>query len=133
QVCPAVILHPLTGEESFFNQIQLYHPAFLDADIREQFLRDGESAMPRQVFYGDGSELEPAAIDAINAAYDRCAVRFDWQQGDVVMLDNMLAAHARDPFEGERKIVVAMGEIYARHQVMAAPAQIEETLEELTP
>ena len=133
QVCPAVILHPLTGEESFFNQIQLYHPAFLDADIREQFLRDGESAMPRQVFYGDGSELEPAAIDAINAAYDRCAVRFDWQQGDVVMLDNMLAAHARDPFEGERKIVVAMGEIYARHQVMAAPAQAEETLEELTP
>ncbi|WP_434700398.1 amino acid adenylation domain-containing protein [Pseudomonas sp. D1-1] len=133
QVCPAVILHPLTGEESFFNQIQLYHPAFLDADIREQFLRDGEAAMPRQVFYGDGSDLEPAAIDAINAAYDRCAVRFDWQQGDVVMLDNMLAAHARDPFEGERKIVVAMGEIYGRHQVMAAPAQTEEHSAELTP
>ncbi|WP_434563307.1 amino acid adenylation domain-containing protein [Pseudomonas sp. Z4-20] len=133
QVCPAVILHPLTGEQSFFNQIQLYHPAFLDADIREQFLRDGEAAMPRQVFYGDGSELEPAAIEAINAAYDRCAVRFDWQQGDVVMLDNMLAAHARDPFEGERRIVVAMGEIYARHQVMAAPAQTEENSAELTP
>ncbi|MGX9568124.1 amino acid adenylation domain-containing protein [Pseudomonas sp. CFBP 5748] len=133
QVCPAVILHPLTGEESFFNQIQLYHPAFLDADVREQFLRDGETAMPRQVFYGDGSELEPSAIEAINAAYDRCAVRFDWQQGDVVMLDNMLAAHARDPFEGERKIVVAMGEIYGRDQVMAAPAQTEETPAELKP
>ncbi|EPJ97838.1 non-ribosomal peptide synthetase [Pseudomonas sp. CFII68] len=133
QVCPAVILHPLTGEESFFNQIQLYHPAFLDADVREQFLRDGATAMPRQVFYGDGSELEPSAIEAINAAYDRCAVRFDWQQGDVVMLDNMLAAHARDPFEGERKIVVAMGEIYGRDQVMAAPAQTEETHAELKP
>ena len=133
QVCPAVILHPLTGEESFFNQIQLYHPAFLDADVREQFLRDGEAAMPRQVFYGDGSALEPSAIEAINTAYERCAVRFEWQQGDVVMLDNMLAAHARDPFEGERKIVVAMGEIYARDQVMAAPAQTEETLEELKP
>lgn len=127
QVCPAVILHPLTGEESFFNQIQLYHPAFLDADVREQFLRDGEASMPRQVFYGDGSELEPEAIEAINTAYERCAVRFDWQQGDVVMLDNMMAAHARDPFEGERKIVVAMGEIYGRDQVMAAPAQTEET------
>ncbi|WP_460135958.1 non-ribosomal peptide synthetase [Pseudomonas sp. S1_E04] len=133
QVCPAVILHPLTGEESFFNQIQLYHPAFLDADVRAQFLRDGEAAMPRQVFYGDGSELEPSAIEAINAAYERCAVRFDWRQGDVVMLDNMMAAHARDPFEGERKIVVAMGEIYARDQVMAAPAQTEETLAELKP
>ncbi len=133
QVCPAVILHPLTGEESFFNQIQLYHPAFLDADIREQFLRDGEASMPRQVFYGDGSELEESAIEAINAAYDRCAVRFDWQQGDVVMLDNMLAAHARDPFDGERKIVVAMGEIYGRDQVMAAPAQTEATHAELNP
>ncbi|MBX8574505.1 non-ribosomal peptide synthetase [Pseudomonas cichorii] len=133
QVCPAVILHPLTGEESFFNQIQLYHPAFLDADIREQFLRDGAASMPRQVFYGDGSELEESAIEAINAAYDRCAVRFDWQQGDVVMLDNMLAAHARDPFDGERKIVVAMGEIYGRDQVMAAPAQTEETHAELNP
>lgn len=122
QVCPAVILHPLTGEASFFNQVQLYHPAFLDADIREQFLQGGEDALPRQVYYGDGSALEEEAIEAINAAYDRCAVRFDWQQGDVVMLDNMLAAHARDPFDGERKIVVAMGDIYARHQVVAAPA-----------
>lgn len=122
QVCPAVILHPLTGEASFFNQVQLYHPAFLDADIRQQFLLGGEEALPRQVYYGDGSPLEEAAIEAINAAYERCAVRFDWQQGDVVMLDNMLAAHARDPFDGERKIVVAMGDIYARHQVVAAPA-----------
>ncbi|MGE7989460.1 amino acid adenylation domain-containing protein [Pseudomonas sp. NPDC089554] len=122
QVCPAVILHPLTGEASFFNQVQLYHPAFLDEDIRQQFLRAGEQALPRQVFYGDGSPLEAEAIEAINSAYDHCAVRFDWQRGDVVMLDNMLAAHARDPFDGERRIVVAMGEIYTREQVTAAPA-----------
>ncbi|MCS4310434.1 amino acid adenylation domain-containing protein [Pseudomonas sp. BIGb0381] len=132
QVCPAVILHPLTGDASFFNQIQLYHPAFLDADIREQFLKGRDSVMPRQVFYGDGSELEEAAIEAISAAYERCAVRFDWQRGDVVMLDNMLAAHARDPFEGERRIVVAMGDIYRRDQVAAAPATAEENALEMT-
>ncbi|OEC33774.1 hypothetical protein A7D25_17270 [Pseudomonas sp. 21C1] len=131
QVCPAVILHPLTGDASFFNQVQLYHPAFLDADIREQFLKGGDT-LPRQVFYGDGTELEEAAIEAINTAYERCAVRFDWQQGDVVMLDNMLAAHARDPFEGERRIVVAMGEIYRRDQVAAAPAQAEADVMEVT-
>ena len=133
QVCPAVILHPLTGDASFFNQIQLYHPAFLDADIREQFLKGRDSVMPRQVFYGDGSELEDTAIEAINAAYERCAVRFDWQRGDVVMLDNMLAAHARDPFEGERRIVVAMGDIYRRDQVAAAPATAEQNALEMTP
>jgi hypothetical protein len=32
----------------------------------------------------------------------------------VVMLDNMLAAHARDPYEGPRKIVVAMGAMFDR-------------------
>ena len=89
--------------------------------------------MPRQVFYGDGSELEDTAIEAINAAYERCAVRFDWQRGDVVMLDNMLAAHARDPFEGERRIVVAMGDIYRRDQVAAAPATAEQNALEMTP
>jgi hypothetical protein len=29
------------------------------------------------------------------------------------MLDNMLTAHARDPFEGPRKVVVAMARSYS--------------------
>jgi alpha-ketoglutarate-dependent taurine dioxygenase len=37
-------------------------------------------------------------------------VSFRWQAGDVLMLDNMLAAHARAPFKGPRKVVVAMAE-----------------------
>ncbi|EGH32999.1 syrP protein, putative, partial [Pseudomonas syringae pv. japonica str. M301072] len=45
------------------------------------------------------------------------AVRFEWRKGDVVMLDNMLAAHARDPYEEPRLIVVAMGEMTARGDV----------------
>ncbi|MGY2299985.1 TauD/TfdA family dioxygenase, partial [Pseudomonas yamanorum] len=66
--------------------------------------------LPRNVYYGDGSVIEDAVMDVIGAAYEACAVRFTWQKGDMVMLDNMLVAHARDPFEGERKICVAMGQ-----------------------
>jgi len=41
------------------------------------------------------------------------------------MLDNMLAAHARDPFEGTRKIAVAMGDIYqAADNNTAPPKQV---------
>ncbi|MNJ78479.1 Taurine catabolism dioxygenase TauD, TfdA family [compost metagenome] len=47
-------------------------------------------------------------------------MRFDWRKGDVILLDNMLAAHARDPFEGPRKIVVAMGEMVERRSLEAA-------------
>ncbi|MBB3059228.1 non-ribosomal peptide synthetase [Microbulbifer rhizosphaerae] len=127
---PAVIRHPVTGELSFFNQIQLYHPAFLDDDVRAQLLAaGGEERLPRHVCYGDGEPLEPEAIALISDAYERFAVRFDWRRGDVVMLDNMLAAHARDPFEGERRIAVAMGDLYRRDEVEAPPPDGEEARE----
>ena len=38
-------------------------------------------------------------------------VQFQWREGDVLMVDNMLVAHARNPYQGARKIVVAMGEM----------------------
>ncbi len=37
------------------------------------------------------------------------------------MLDNMLAAHARDPYEGPRKIVVAMGAMCDRATLARIP------------
>jgi alpha-ketoglutarate-dependent taurine dioxygenase len=113
QVCPAIITHPVTKEKSFFNQIQLHHFSFLEHDVKEHFLEIcDQDELPRNVFYGDFSPLEQEVVDVISELYESCAVRFDWQAGDVVMLDNMLAAHARDPFEGKRKISVAMGDIY---------------------
>jgi amino acid adenylation domain-containing protein len=109
--CPAVITHPVTGESVFFNQVQLHHASCLEADAREDLLAvaGGLDRLPRHVTYGDGTPIDDQTMAVVGRAYEACAVRFDWRQGDVVMLDNMLAAHARDPYEGPRKIVVAMG------------------------
>jgi len=113
--CPAVIRHPLTGERVFFNQVQLHHVACLEPQVREDLLAmGGVERLPRHVTYGDGSPIADETMAIVGEAYEACAVRFDWRQGDVVMLDNMLAAHARDPFEGPRKIVVAMGAMFDR-------------------
>jgi alpha-ketoglutarate-dependent taurine dioxygenase len=38
---------------------------------------------------------------------------FDWQQGDVLLQDNMSVAHAREPFSGERVVAVGMAEPYS--------------------
>lgn len=119
--CPAVMKHPLTGERVFFNQVQLHHPACLEADVREDLLAlVGAERMPRHVCYGDGTPIDDETMAVVGRTYEACAVRFDWRKGDVVMLDNMLAAHARDPYEGPRKIVVAMGAMFERSALLAA-------------
>ena len=67
--------------------------------------------LPRNVYYGDGTPIEDSVISEISATYDQLAMRFQWQPGDVILLDNMIKAHARDPFEGQRKILVAMADL----------------------
>ncbi|VVP89727.1 non-ribosomal peptide synthase/polyketide synthase [Pseudomonas fluorescens] len=110
---PAVIRHPITGAKSFFNQVQLHHIYWLEPDVREDLLSMfGAERMPRHVYYGDGTPIEDEVMQRIGDLYEACAVRFDWQKGDAILLDNMMVAHARDPFEGPRKIVVAMGDMY---------------------
>ncbi|MEY8240024.1 MAG: amino acid adenylation domain-containing protein [Cycloclasticus sp.] len=117
-LCPAVITHPVTAEKSFFNQIQLHHIYCLEAEVREDLLdMVGLQKMPRNVYYGDGTPIEDHVVETISRLYEECAIRFRWQQGDLIMVDNMLAAHARDPFVGPRKIVVAMGDMFTRNQL----------------
>ncbi len=110
QYAPAVIRHPQTGDAVFFNQIQLHHIAGLDEQTRESLQSIFKPQdLPRHVCYGDGTPIESDVVNSIIEIYQQHAVRFDWQPGDVLMLDNMLASHGRDPYRGDRKIVVAMG------------------------
>jgi amino acid adenylation domain-containing protein len=112
QIRPALAVHPNTSEPVFFNQIQLHHISYLDTDVRESLLSIfGESKLPRNVYFGDGSPITSEEIAEINAVYQQAQTSFSWQKGDIIMLDNMLAAHGRKPFVGQRKIVVAMAEM----------------------
>jgi amino acid adenylation domain-containing protein/non-ribosomal peptide synthase protein (TIGR01720 family) len=118
QVCPAVTVHPRTGEKIFFNQLQLHHPACLDAHLRESLLAVfSRERLPRNVYYGDGSPIEEEVVRDILDLYWRASVSFPWQAGDLLLLDNMLVAHARNSFVGPRKIVVAMGELYKQQTI----------------
>ncbi|MDZ7994279.1 MAG: non-ribosomal peptide synthetase [Nostoc sp. EfeVER01] len=112
QVRPALAVHPKTSELVFFNQIQLHHIAYLDEEVRKSLLSTfGEQQLPRNVYYGDGTSIENSVIAEINEVYQQSQTSFPWEQGDILMLDNMLTAHGRNPYVGSRKIVVAMGEM----------------------
>jgi amino acid adenylation domain-containing protein len=112
QIRPAISKHPKTGETVFFNQLFLHHVSCLDPAVRASLLSVfGEENLPRNVYYGDGTTIEDSVIAEIQEVYRQTSVSFPWQEGDILMLDNMLAAHSRNPFVGSRKIVVAMGEM----------------------
>lgn len=114
QVCQAIATHPRTGDTVWFNQAHLFHVSALEADVRDALLAVvDEEDLPRHVYYGDGSPIEDDILDEIRAVYDSVTVSFPWQQGDVLMLDNMLTAHGRAPFKGPRRVVVAMAQGHA--------------------
>jgi len=109
---PAVALHPRTGEAVFFNQILAHHAACLPPEVRASLeALFGRGRLPRNVLFGDGEPIPDEVVGDIRALYDEIAVTFTWQAGDVVLVDNMLTAHGRNPFTGPRKILVAMGEM----------------------
>ena len=111
QVCQAVATHPRTGEVVWFNQAHLFHVSGLPAELRDALMADlSEEELPRNVYYGDGSSIEVGVLEEIRAAWDVESICFPWQDGDVLMLDNMLIAHGRQPFAGARKVIVAMAE-----------------------
>jgi alpha-ketoglutarate-dependent taurine dioxygenase len=114
-VRPAVTLHPVTGEPLWFNHATFFHVSTLEPEIREGLLAEfSEDELPANTYYGDGSPIEAAVLERLRALYAEQTVSFEWQQGDVLLLDNMMTAHGRSPFSGERKILVGMAEPVTR-------------------
>jgi alpha-ketoglutarate-dependent taurine dioxygenase len=111
----AIIAHPKTGEEVWFNHAAFFHISTLDPAISDVLMEAlGEDELPNNTYYGDGSPIEPDALENIRNAYREEMVIFPWQCGDILMLDNMLTAHGRTAYEGDRKILVGMGEPFSR-------------------
>lgn len=118
QVRPATARHPRTGETVWFNHATFFHVSTLPAAIREPLRRDfGEEDLPNNTWYGDGSPIEPDVAEHLRQAYLQEMVELPWQPGDVLLIDNMLTAHARNPFTGPRKVVVAMADPHTRDDV----------------
>ncbi len=107
----AMAKHPRTGEVTWFNHATFFHVSTLEPDIREALLEEfSVDELPANTYYGDGTPIEPETLDHLREIYGRETRTFPWQKGDLLMLDNMLVAHGRAPYSGQRKILVAMAE-----------------------
>lgn len=108
---PAVMRHPDSGKDVFFNQILLHHPASLDPKVRKALtsMLKGQG-FPRDVCFGDGETIPDNWVAEVLRAHIRVAASFAWQPGDVVVVDNFAVSHARRPFTGARLHHVILGQ-----------------------
>ncbi len=110
---PGFVRHPRSGEQVWFNQFvgQCFAAQVLarDAELLEttHYLRDNHPFVYSTTF-GDGGALDPAMLEAARALEDRIAIAPPWQDHDILLVDNFVTAHGRNPFEGERDVQVAL-------------------------
>lgn len=106
-----MVTHPKLGTTVWFNHAHMFHLSNLSAPVREGLLSQfAEDEVPRNAFFGDGSSIPDSLMEHVRETYRRATVGFDWERGDILLLDNFLASHGRDPFKGPREILVAMAE-----------------------
>lgn len=108
-VCPAIRDHPVTGDAVWFNQADQWHPSALDEQSRLDLLDIcGPENLPLDVRFADGRIIPDDDIAAISSVVESCIRKFPWKAEDILVIDNMLVAHGRMPYEGDRKVLVSL-------------------------
>ena len=108
---PAVLTHPVTGDKVWFNTLHNFiHERNMFGNIAGpvvRFLRriTGEKF---EIYFGDGTEIPVQTKQRVKEIIDARTWSFDWQKGDVLIIDNLLYWHGRSPFKGDRKILAGL-------------------------
>ncbi len=107
----AIVRHPVTGQQCWFNQIGFLNEWTMAPEVHE-YLVDmyGADGLPFNTRYGDGEPIGADVVHLLNNAYEANTVRESWQAGDLLLVDNVRTAHSREAFTGPREILVGMSD-----------------------
>jgi Taurine catabolism dioxygenase TauD, TfdA family len=106
----ATMHHYMTGELVWFNQADQWHFSNLDEGARKDLaMLIAPSDFPHQVTFGDGGEIPAEQLDVIRAALAAEKYAAPWAAGNLLIIDNEMSMHGREPYTGNRAVYVAMG------------------------
>ncbi len=89
------------GRKTFFNQLIAAYCGW----------KDDRNDPSKAIQHGDGSHLDAEAVKTAAAISGEITFMMRWHAGDVVLIDNTVAMHAREPFTGKRKVVASLAEM----------------------
>jgi hypothetical protein len=98
--CAATTTHPELGCEVWFNQAEQWHPSSLSPPLRTYLESNG--LLVHNCTYADGSSMDEKMLAEIRRISNKNKVMFDWCRGDVLIIDNLLSMHGREPYSGKR-------------------------------
>ncbi|KAL8137000.1 hypothetical protein V2J09_003001 [Rumex salicifolius] len=97
---PGIKIHrSRLGEERrvWFNHLMAAYTSYVDA----------RNEKGKAITLGDGSFIPTEVVEECKAILEEECVAIPWRQGDVLMLDNSAALHARNPFTPPRRVLAA--------------------------
>ena len=127
---PAFQSHPESGEDVWFNHLQVFHRDAAEIEyehivqhekrLRNYFVngfvhlmtsmkrkRVDPIDLPMHVQFGDGGEIPKRYVEHVqNLIWKHLQIE-PWERSDVLLIDNFSTSHGRLPFSGAREVMVA--------------------------
>ncbi|KAK1637922.1 hypothetical protein BDP81DRAFT_480761 [Colletotrichum phormii] len=100
---PAIRGQPGTGLPTLFTGLAAYWK-------NSQGGNGARKEVTKQL-YGDGTPIPDKYLEHLAKITDEIRVLHNWQQGDVLVFDNVIAQHGRQPWEGEQSDRVVLARI----------------------
>ena len=125
----AIRKHPETGEPVWFNHLQVFHVDAAHLEYRKiaqrqktlqshtlrhalalmtfvKKLTNKTENLAMHCTFRDGSKIPAAYVWHLEEVIWHNMVFIQWQQGDVIAIDNLSTSHGRMPYKGPRDIMV---------------------------
>lgn len=109
---PAIRTQPGTGLPTLFTGLGAY-----SSTARAH---GGSRDSTSQQLFGDGTPIPEAHLDRLAEITDEVRVLHKWQCGDILVYDNIIAQHGREPWQGEQSDRVVMASLFDGDQVPGA-------------
>ncbi|KAF2481856.1 taurine catabolism dioxygenase TauD [Neohortaea acidophila] len=101
---PAIRTQPHSNLPTLFTALAAY--------FRNAQVNPGARAKAVTQLYGDGTPIPERYLEHLAKITDEIRVLHKWQEGDVLVYDNVIAQHGRQPWEGEQSDRVILASLF---------------------